>query len=45
MGVVKSIAMTYSDKEYLLWYIERNDFENVEKLLTKRPELMFAKLT
>lgn len=33
MGVVKSIAMTYSDKEYLLYYLERNDYPNLEKLL------------
>jgi hypothetical protein len=45
MGAVKSIAMTFSDKEYLLYYLERKDYPNLEKILTKRPELINVKLT
>lgn len=37
MGVAKSLATIYSDREYLLYYIERDDYDNISKLLEKRP--------
>ena len=45
MGGAKSLAMTFSDREYLLYYIDRKDYPNIEKLLAKRPDLLNHKLT
>lgn len=45
MGAAKSLAMTYSDREYLLYYIDRKDHPNVQKLIQKRPDLLNGKLT
>jgi hypothetical protein len=45
MGPAKSIAMTYSDASYLLHYIDRNEPNNIERLLEKKPELLQSKLT
>lgn len=45
MGAVKSIAKTYSDEAYLLHYIDKNDIEKVEELLSKKPNLIQVKLT
>lgn len=33
MGAAKSIAMTYSDREYLLYYIDRKDHPNIQKMI------------
>jgi ankyrin repeat protein len=40
MGALKSITHSYSYGEYLLWYIERNDLPNIEKVFEKRPDLI-----
>lgn len=45
MGAAKSLAMTYSDREYLLYHIDRKDHPNIEKLIEKRPDLLNGKLT
>lgn len=45
MGAAKSLAMTYSDREYLLYYIDRKDTQNIRKLLQKRPDLLNHKIT
>ena len=45
MGAAKSLAMTYSDREYLLYFIDRKDQPNIEKLIAKRPDLLNGKLT
>ena len=45
MGAAKSLAMTYSDREYLLYFIDRKDQPNIEKLIAKRPDLLNCKLT
>lgn len=45
MGAVKSLANTFSEREYLLYYIERSDFTNISKLLQKNPELIEKSLT
>lgn len=42
MGAVKS---HFSDKEYLLYYIERKDYDNIQKILDKKPELLETPLT
>lgn len=45
MGVVKSIARTYTANEYLFWYIEKKDLPKIEQLLDKRPEIVDQPLT
>lgn len=45
MGAAKSLAMTYSDREYLLYYIDRKEHHNIKQLLDKRPDLLNNKLT
>lgn len=45
MGAAKSIATAYSDREYLLYYIDRRDHQNIRKILDKKPELLNQKLT
>ena len=43
MGIAKSLG--YSDEDYLLYYIERKEYQNIEKLLAKKPALISCKLT
>jgi hypothetical protein len=45
MGAVKSITHSYAYNEYLFWYIEKKDIDNIEKVLQKRPDLLNASLT
>jgi hypothetical protein len=45
MGAAKSLAMTYSDREYLLYYIGRKEHHNIKQLLDKRAYLLNHKLT
>lgn len=45
MGAAKTITKKFSDAEYLLYYIERNDYENIGKVLEKKPELLNEVLT
>ncbi len=42
MGAVKS---HFSDKEYLLYYIERQDYPNIQKMLEKKPDLLEMSIT
>ena len=45
MGVVKSIAHSYTYNEYLYWYINKNDHAKVEEILALRPNLIHDPLT
>ena len=45
MGAAKSMAMSYSDREYLLYYIDRKEHNNIKNVLEKRPDLLNHKLT
>jgi hypothetical protein len=45
MGGVKSMATIYSDRSYLLYYIDRKDHSAINKILSKRSDLLNAKLT
>lgn len=45
MGGIKSLATIYSDRSYLLYYIDRKDHEGINKILSKRSDLLNAKLT
>jgi len=45
MGAAKSNLAKAYNEEYLHYYIERNDFTNIELLLQKKPELINATLT
>jgi hypothetical protein len=45
MGVVKSIAQSYSWNEYLYWYIERNDIPKIEWVLDNKPDIVDKPLT
>lgn len=42
MGAVKS---AYSKEAYMLYYIERKDYDNISKLLDKHPELIELPIT
>lgn len=45
MGAIKSITHSYTSNEYLFWYIEREEVDKMEQLLTQKPELVNQSLS